>query len=39
MKMSWVDLNTVCRSNDVGGLGVRIIRDFNLALLGRWGWR
>jgi len=34
-----VDWNTVCRGKEVGGLGVRRIREFNLALLGRWGWR
>ena len=38
-KIHWVDWNTVCRSKEVGGLGVRRIREFNLALLGRWCWR
>jgi len=33
-----VDWNTVCRSKEVGGLGLRRIREFNLALLGKWGW-
>jgi len=31
-----VDWNTVCRRKEVGGLGVRRIREFNLALLGKW---
>ena len=31
-------LHTVCRSKEVGGLGVRRIREFNIALLGRWCW-
>ena len=35
-KIHWVDWNTVCGSKEVGGLGVRRIREFNLALLGRW---
>jgi len=38
LQLSWVDWNTVCRGKEVGGLGVRRIREFNLALLGRWGW-
>ena len=38
-KILWVDWNFVCRSKEVGGLGVRIIREFNIALLGKWCWR
>jgi len=34
-----VDWKTVCSSKEVGGLGVRKIREFNLTLLGKWGWR
>jgi len=34
-----VDWNTVCRSKEVGGLGLRRIKEFNNALLGKWGLR
>ena len=34
-----MDWNTVCRSKEVGGLGVRRISEFNTALLEKWCWR
>jgi len=34
-----VDWNFVCLKKEVGGLGVRRIREFNNALLGKWCWR
>jgi len=37
--MIWVDWNFVCLRKEVGGLGVRRIREFNSALLGKWCWR
>jgi hypothetical protein len=38
-KITWVDWNSVCLSKEVGGLGVRSLREFNYALLGKWCWR
>jgi hypothetical protein len=38
-KISWVDWNSVCLSKEVGGLGVRRIREFNYTLLEKWCWR
>jgi len=38
-KITWVDWHTVCSSKEVGGLGVRSIKEFNVALLGKWCWR
>jgi hypothetical protein len=38
-KISWIDWQTICRSKEVGGLGVRRIKDFNIVLLGKWCWR
>jgi len=38
-KISWVDWKSVCSTKEVGGVGVRRIREFNIALLGKWCWR
>jgi len=38
-KISWVSWNSICVSKEKGGLGVRRMREFNLALLEKWCWR
>lgn len=38
-KISWIHWNTICLDNEVGGLRVRRISEFNLELLGKWCWR
>ena len=34
-KISWINLDTICSKKEEGGLEVRRIREFNLALLGK----
>lgn len=38
-KICWVKWEVVCRAREDGGLGIRNIKSFNLALLGKWRWR
>ncbi|KAK2370537.1 hypothetical protein QL285_083581 [Trifolium repens] len=38
-KTSWINWKTVCLRKEYGGLGVRQLREFNTALLGKWCWR
>ncbi|CAL0303504.1 unnamed protein product [Lupinus luteus] len=35
----WVKWETVCRSREDGGLGIKNLKLFNLSLLGKWRWR
>ena len=37
-KIAWVGWDTVCLSKDKGGLGIKDINNFNIALLGQWRW-
>ncbi|GAU27873.1 hypothetical protein TSUD_159670 [Trifolium subterraneum] len=38
-KISWVKWKTICLRKEYGGLRVRQLREFTLALLGKWCWR
>ena len=38
-KISWVKWEDVCRPKKEGGMGVRDVTKFNIALLGKWRWR
>lgn len=37
-KICWVKWDVVCCSREEGGLGIRNLKAFNLALLGKWRW-
>ena len=38
-RVAWVRWEQVCRSKEDGGLGIKDLERFNLALLGKWRWR
>jgi len=38
-KIAWVAWEKVCEPQEKGGLGVVNIKDFNLALMGKWIWQ
>jgi len=38
-KIFWIGWSSVCLQKEFGGLGVRQLNEFNLALLGKWCWR
>jgi len=37
--VAWVRWEEVCRPKQQGGLGVKNLEKFNIALLGKWVWR
>lgn len=38
-KICWVSWSRICRPKSEGGLGVRNLDSFNVALLSKWRWR
>lgn len=38
-KIHWVAWKEVCKEKEDGGLGVKHLHAFNIALLGKWLWR
>lgn len=38
-KICWVAWEEVCKEKGMGGLGIKNLGAFNLALLGKWVWR
>ena len=37
-KIAWIKWETLCLPKDKGGLGIKDLNTFNIALLGKWGW-
>jgi hypothetical protein len=38
-KIHWVKWERVCKPKEEGGLGIKDLKLFNIALLGKWWWR
>lgn len=36
--IAWVSWATVCKPNELGGLGIKDISNFNKALISKWLW-
>jgi hypothetical protein len=38
-KIHWIKWDRICKPKENGGLEIRDLRIFNIALLGKWWWR
>lgn len=38
-KIAWVSWDKICMTKEEGGLGIKNLNLFNLALLGKWAWK
>jgi len=38
-KIAWIKWDNICLQRDNGGLGVKMLKEFNISLLGKWVWR
>ena len=38
-KIAWVSWENICKPKEMGGLGIRDIGNFNIALLAKWKWK
>ena len=38
-RIAWVKWENMCKTKEEGGLGIKDLRMFNMALLGKWKWR
>ena len=37
--MAWVSWENICKPKAVGGLGIKNLQKFNVALVAKWRWR
>ena len=38
-RIAWVEWENTCKTKEESGLGIKDLRMFNMAILGKWKWR